>query len=67
MATQSNPVFDRSDRLFQKTEIWKKSGGFKHKKPCKDWLAGKNCSHYAKARYKHFKQEIDSILQGICL
>jgi hypothetical protein len=51
----------RSDEVWRKTEEWRKTGGFKHRKPCEEWLNGERCSHYAKARYKHFKTEIDSI------
>ena len=57
----------REEEVWQKTEAWRKSGGFNHKKPCQEWLDGKRCSHYAKARYRHFKTEIDSMLQQIGL
>ncbi len=57
----------READIWQKTEAWRKAGGFRHKKPCQEWLNGKRCSHYAKARYKRFKTEIDSMLQQIGL
>ena len=66
MASQ-NSIFAYSDRLYAKTEEWRKAGGFKHKKPCKEWLKGKRCSHYARARYNHFKEETNNLLKLINL
>lgn len=57
----------REEEVWQKTEAWRKAGGFRHKKPCEEWLNGKRCSHYAKARYRHFKTEIDTMLGQIGL
>ena len=59
---QNNSIFKKSDALYLQTEEWKKAGGFKHKKPCKEWKQGLRCNHYARARYIHFKEEIDSVL-----
>lgn len=53
-------------RLWLETEKWGES--WMHEKPCKEWLQqeeifGKGfCKHYAEARYKQFKGDIDSIL-----
>ena len=58
---------EKRDELWQKTEQWKEDGGFKHRKPCPQWKRGLRCEHYAKARYRHFKTEIDDLLQGIGL
>jgi hypothetical protein len=63
----NNDIFQKGDILFQKTEEWKKSGGFKHRKPCKEWKQGLRCRHYAKARYRHFKTETDKLLEDMGL
>jgi hypothetical protein len=54
---------ERSAEILAKAEKWKNEGGFAHNKPCKDWKTNKDCIHYAKARYKHFKAEIDLLLE----
>ena len=56
-----------SDVLWERTETWRINGGFKHKKPCSDWLQGKRCSHYAKARTRHFKLELNELLSNMGL
>lgn len=58
-------VLVKTQEVWQKTEAWRKAGGFRHKKPCQEWLNGKKCSHYTKARYRHFKTDIDSMLQTV--
>jgi hypothetical protein len=62
MEEAKNGIFAYSDALLAKTEEWKKAGGFTHRKPCKEWKQHKNCNHYARARYRHFKPEIDALL-----
>lgn len=58
-----NDIFTASETLYQKTEEWRRAGGFKHKKPCKEWSKGKRCEHYAKARYNHFKSDVDNLFK----
>jgi hypothetical protein len=47
-------------------EIWRKT--WKHRKPCEEWNwyvenEGRGfCKHYATARYKHFREEFNAIL-----
>ena len=67
MVQQDNPVFKLSDEVYKKTEAWRRKGGFKHRNPCKEWLRGKRCLHYAKARYRHFKPDIDKIVSTMFL
>ena len=31
---------EKAEQLYQKTEAWRIEGGFKHRKPCNDWLNG---------------------------
>ena len=60
-------IFTDAERLYRKTEEWRKAGGFKHRKPCEEWLKGKRCSHYARARYNHFKADVDSLFKAMNL
>lgn len=59
---------ESSHILLAKANQWKKAGGFKHGgSPCEAWIRNRHCIHYAKARYKKFKPEIDLIVKEMGL
>lgn len=63
MATKTNILIDRNkwlhdtDLVIAKQHEWK--GRWVHKKPCKEWIRNKDCKHFTRARYLHFKSEVD--------
>ena len=65
MTNNLSTLREQSDLILAKAEQWKNEGGFRHRKPCKEWIRYKHCDHYAIARYRHFKGEIDLILKGM--
>lgn len=58
-------LLESSSKILLKAKEWKATGGFKHKNPCQDWKRNKHCIHYAKARYRQFKSEIDPVLKDM--
>jgi hypothetical protein len=55
----------QAEKVLFETEEWRKT--WKHRKPCRDWIQHEQafgygfCKHYAQARYRKYKQMIDSI------
>ena len=56
---------EKTDTLLEMEVSWRKQ--YRHRKPCKDWLEHERiygygfCRHYALARRRHFKKEIDAL------
>ena len=61
MTDNLSTLREHSDLILAKAEQWKNEGGFRHRKPCKEWkMYKKNCNKYNKLSLRYKKKLLNN-------